>query len=942
MANYKLLTHVSVGSSSEPIFTASATNTVVSSITAKDGSGQTAEVLIQKGGTSSVIELAEVSLTSNSGFQIVDVAFAMEATDILYIRSSRGGAKFIVSYVEDQDLPNDTALGGLADVDTTGVTDGQVIAYSASAGVWQPAAAGTTTGGGADELDDLDDVDTTSSASGDFLLHNGNDYVNESFSSKVAVNAAVFANSQKAGYTTALFDADFATKDADDISDTGTNHRFVTETQQTTLGNLVPVTSSLDLEDMESDITTNNNKVSADGLVTTHSDVTSAGSGEIITDAERTKLNGIDTSATANDTDANLKDRGNHTGTQNSSTISDFTVEVESIISDQINNTGDVQEGSNLYYTDARVDARIGLAKIEDLDEVSGTAPSTGQVLKWDGSQWAPAADNTSSGSGGVVDSVNGISQTAVVLDTDDIAEGTNKYTTAGDITKLAGIATGATANDTDVNLKNRNNHTGQQPASTISDFGAASAAIIAAANLQSLNNVDTPTVGEFLKWNGSTWETDTAGGGAVDSVNTQTGIVVLDADDIDDSSTTHKFVAAADVTKLGHITVANAVDLDAMAVLNTAAFTAASGAASDVSSHITSLRNHSDISYTEAVPSNIPVGSLLCWQGSEWKDQEVDLQDLHNVDTPTTGEFLKWNGSTWETDAISPSGGAVDSVNTQTGTVVLDADDIDDASTTHKFVTATDVTTLGNITAPSAVNLDTMNALAGIAFTSANTAASDISQHVTSLRNHNDVDYSEANPANIPVGSFLQWQGTAWEDGLVDLQDLDNVDAPTTGEFLKWNGSTWETDSVSSAPAGATVQDANTALSTFGNFEDGARLMSLTNTNTTLTAGKVFKLGASGWDGTTNATEAGSTGLMAMCSSTAQDGSSMILEGICRTRLSISSASVGDPIYLGTANEFTLTAPTSAATVLQLGTVVDPSNNMIYFNPDKTTITIQ
>jgi hypothetical protein len=46
------------------------------------------------------------------------------------------------------------------------------------------------------------------------------------------------------------------------------------------------------------------------------------------TDAEVTKLSGIATSATANDTDANLKARANHTGTQTASTISDFDTEV--------------------------------------------------------------------------------------------------------------------------------------------------------------------------------------------------------------------------------------------------------------------------------------------------------------------------------------------------------------------------------------------------------------------------------------------------------------------------------------------------------------------------------------------------------------------------------------------------------------------------------------
>ena len=39
-----------------------------------------------------------------------------------------------------------------------------------------------------------------------------------------------------------------------------------------------------------------------------------------------------------------------------------------------------------------------------------------------------------------------------------------------------------------------------------------------------------------------------------------------------------------------------------------------------------------------------------------------------------------------------------VQSVNTQTGTVVLDADDVDDTSTAHKFVTSSDITNLGNL----------------------------------------------------------------------------------------------------------------------------------------------------------------------------------------------------------------------------------------------------
>lgn len=52
-------------------------------------------------------------------------------------------------------------------------------------------------------------------------------------------------------------------------------------------------------------------------------------------------------------------------------------------------------------------------------------------------------------------------------------------------------------------------------------------------------------------------------GAGAVDSVNSQTGAVVLDPDDLDDSATTHKFATAAQLATVDYITVTGAVNLD-------------------------------------------------------------------------------------------------------------------------------------------------------------------------------------------------------------------------------------------------------------------------------------------------------------------------------------------------------------------------------------------
>ncbi len=54
--------------------------------------------------------------------------------------------------------------------------------------------------------------------------------------------------------------------------------------------------------------------------------------------------------------------------------------------------TTNLPEGANLYHTDARVDARIELAELSDLLNVSNTAATNGQYLAWDSvtSNWVP------------------------------------------------------------------------------------------------------------------------------------------------------------------------------------------------------------------------------------------------------------------------------------------------------------------------------------------------------------------------------------------------------------------------------------------------------------------------------------------------------------------------------------------------------------------------
>lgn len=64
-------------------------------------------------------------------------------------------------------------------------------------------------------------------------------------------------------------------------------------------------------------------------------DVVAGGNSGLMTGTDKTKLNGVAAGATANSTDAQLRDRTTHTGTQPSSTISDFTAAVQAVRLDQ-------------------------------------------------------------------------------------------------------------------------------------------------------------------------------------------------------------------------------------------------------------------------------------------------------------------------------------------------------------------------------------------------------------------------------------------------------------------------------------------------------------------------------------------------------------------------------------------------------------------------------
>jgi hypothetical protein len=172
---------------------------------------------------------------------------------------------------------------------------------------------------------------------------------------------------------------------------------------------------------------------------TLHADATTTVSG-FMSGSDKTKLNGIATGATVNATDAALRDRATHTGTQLASTISDFAEAVD----DRVSVLAVAGANMTITYNDA--------AGTLTFDAAGGGGATN---LAWN------AATRTVSSDTGT---------DAVIT----LADGTNAGLMASaDKTKLDGVATGATANATDAALRDRATHTGTQAVATITGLAA-------------------------------------------------------------------------------------------------------------------------------------------------------------------------------------------------------------------------------------------------------------------------------------------------------------------------------------------------------------------------------------------------------------------------------------------------------------------------------------
>ena len=166
-------------------------------------------------------------------------------------------------------------------------------------------------------------------------------------------------------------------------------------------------------------------------------------------------------------------------------------------------NTDDINEGTtNLYYTDARVDARIAAASIDDLSDVdtSTTVPTAGQILSWDGSNWVPADDKSS------VEHLADIGDITIT----DIADGQYvKWDAANNQWVNADLPAGV--DGTFKSLTDTPNSYDGESGKFVRVNGAGDALEFSTAGIDDLSDVDTSTTAptandSILQWDGTNW----------------------------------------------------------------------------------------------------------------------------------------------------------------------------------------------------------------------------------------------------------------------------------------------------------------------------------------------------------------------------------------------------------------------------------------------------
>ena len=282
--------------------------------------------------------------------------------------------------------------------------------------------------------------------------------------------------------------------------------------------------------------------------------------------------------------------------------------------------TADINEDTNLYYTDARADARIAAAAIGNLTDVDTAGSTNGQVLKFDGTNWVPGADSDTTYTAGTGLSLAG---TTFTLDAhlDDLSDVDTISATTGQVLKYDG--TGWVAAD---------------DADTDTTYTAGTGI--------TLNGTEFSLSDEQY----TTLEKTKLAGIEQNATADMTGAEIKTA--YENEADTNAFTDA-EKTKLAGI--ADGAEVNVQGDWNETDNTLDSFILNKPTD-ITDLTSHSITELSDVDTTTTPNNDdYLKWDGTVWTPsapQTIAIDDLSDVDTttaaPTTGQTLKFDGNNW------------------------------------------------------------------------------------------------------------------------------------------------------------------------------------------------------------------------------------------------------------------------------------------------------
>ena len=324
------------------------------------------------------------------------------------------------------------------------------------------------------------------------------------------------------------------------------------------------------------------------------------------------------------------------------------------------------------------------------LTDVSSTAPSTGQVLKWDGSEWAPAADSAGSSLGADAITAGMIAENVVT--TREIAANTvavGDLATDISIDFLADVDT-TTVAPTDGQALVWDNANSIWEPGTIS-----SGSSYADSDVDTHLNISGASSGQILSWNGTdyAWVADQTGGGG--GGGTPGG-----SDTQVQYNNSGAFGAEADFTYNASTNTLSVVNLVATNITATGAGTQTISAGANIeldatnrvlvtdtpfrlASFTTTTRNAIASPANGDMIYNTTTNQLESYENSAWvatagtsggSYANSDVDTHLNTSSATSGQVLSWDGSdyAWAADATGGATAISTAGNTGTGSVTF------------------------------------------------------------------------------------------------------------------------------------------------------------------------------------------------------------------------------------------------------------------------------